>query len=154
MNSDSADFCPKGYSVYNTVVLGNGDMGVVIGGLPEDQRFYVGKNDFWSQVVQTPMTVGGIELRIPALTGATYQEEEDLFNAEVRGTFTKANLTVRTVSWVAANENLLVTEIQASGGSADVHATLFPKAQRSLTTISRFRSDAKSTAPDAGTSTA
>ena len=47
-------------------------------------------------------------------------------NAEVRGTFTKGGLTVRTRSWVAATENLAVTEMAADGGSVTVTAELFP----------------------------
>ena len=43
---------PPQHVPYGTVVdgpiLGNGDLGVAIGGPPEDQRFYFGKNDFWS----------------------------------------------------------------------------------------------------------
>src|SRR5262249_52930738 len=44
----------------------------------------------------------------------------------VRGTFTKAGLTVKTRSWVAATENLMVTELEAQGGSASATAELFP----------------------------
>lgn len=116
---------PSG-TVVDGPILGNGDVGVAIGGPPEDQRFYIGKNDFWSEVVQNPMTVGGVQLSIPALAGASYREEEDLYNADVRGRFAKAGLTVRTSSWVAATENLLVTELESEGGNADVHVTLFP----------------------------
>lgn len=117
---------PSG-TVVDGPVMGNGDVGVAIGGPPQEQRFYIGKNDFWSQLVQDPMTVGGVQLSIPALEGASYREEEDLLNAEVRGAFTKAGITVRTSSWVAATENLLVTELKLeSGANVEVHATLFP----------------------------
>lgn len=117
---------PSG-TVVDGPLLGNGDVGVAIGGPPEDQRFYIGKNDFWSQMVQDPMTVGGVRLSIPSLDGASYREEEDLFSAEVRGTFSKAGVTVKTASWVAATENLLVTELSLeSGTNVAVHATLFP----------------------------
>ena len=117
---------PSG-TVVDGPILGNGDVGVAIGGLPQEQRFYIGKNDFWSQMVQDPMTVGGVQLSIPALDGASYREEEDLLNAEVRGTFTKAGVTIKTSSWVAATENLLVSELKLeSGADVEVHATLFP----------------------------
>src|ERR1035437_8046850 len=117
---------PSG-TVVDGPIMGNGDVGVAIGGLPQEQRFYIGKNDFWSQLVQDPMTVGGVQLSIPALDGASYREEEDLLNAEVRGTFTKAGVTVKTSSWVAATEHLLVTELKLeSGADVEVHATLFP----------------------------
>ena len=116
---------PSG-TVSDGPTMGNGDVGVVMGGPPEDQRFYIAKNDFWSQTVQDPMTVGGIELKMPALNGATYREEENIFDGEVQGTFTKGDNTLKTTSWVSATENLLVTELKADHANVDVHAVLFP----------------------------
>lgn len=100
-------------------LLGNGDVGVVLAGLPETQMFYIGKNDCW---VRTPdsgkaVAVGHVELRIPALQGATYRQEQDFARAEVRGTFTKNGLTFHTRSWVDANDNLLLMELQCDGNS-------------------------------------
>ncbi|MFO1521161.1 MAG: LamG-like jellyroll fold domain-containing protein [Kiritimatiellia bacterium] len=107
-------------------LLGNGDVGVVLAGPPEAQRFHIGKNDFWTN---TPgqakiITVGRIELEIPGLRGASYRQEQDLAKAEVRGTFTKDALTVQTRSWVDATENLLFVEITSTGGPATLSATL------------------------------
>jgi len=106
--------------------LGNGDLGIAMGGPPEEQRFYFGKNDFWSQQ-ESPMSVGGLVVGIPDLAGASYQQEQDLLNAEVRGTFTKGSLTVRLRTWTAATENLVVTEMSMEGDSrVPVTAQLFP----------------------------
>jgi len=116
---------PSG-TVVDGPILGNGDVGVAIGGPPEQQQFYLGKNDFWSQQA-SPMTVGGIQLNIPGLSDAIYREEEDLFHAEVRGAFKNANTTVHTTSWVAATENLFVTKLEVDGSSGvEVNASLFP----------------------------
>ncbi len=116
---------PSG-TVVDGPILGNGDVGVALGGPPEQQRFYIGKNDFWSQQA-SPMTVGGMQLTMPDLSGATYREEQDLLHAEVHGAFKKANTTVETTSWVAATENLFVTKLQADGAAnVEVHASLFP----------------------------
>ena len=52
---------------------------------------------------------------MPGLQGASYRQEQDMANAEVRGTFTKGGATIRTRSWVDANENLLVTALQCAG---------------------------------------
>jgi alpha-L-fucosidase 2 len=68
-------------------LLGNGDVGVVNAGPPERQRFHIGKNDFWSR--HCIVTVGGVALEIPGLAGASYRQEQDLYNAEVRGAFVK-----------------------------------------------------------------
>ena len=99
-------------------LLGNGDVGVVLAGPPEAQVFYLGKNDFWTRHPANAkvINVGRVELNLPALQGATYRQEQDLARAEVRGTFTKAGLTVRTRSWVDANTNLLLTELLCDGG--------------------------------------
>ena len=98
-----------------------------MGGPPEEQSWYFGKNDFWS-LQCSPMSVGRLTLRIPEVAGATYRQEQDLANAEVRGTFRKGGFTVRTRTWVAAGENLAVTELAAEGGAASVTAELFPHA--------------------------
>jgi hypothetical protein len=101
-------------------LLGNGDVGVVLAGPPEAQVFYLGKNDFWTRQPANAkvIAVGRVELHIPALQGASYRQEQDLAQAEVRGTFTKGGLTVRTRSWVDANTNLLLTELQCEGPAA------------------------------------
>ena len=120
---------PSG-AVVDGPILGNGDLGIAIGGPPEEQRFYFGKNDFWSQQ-ESPMSVGGLALSIPDLAGASYRQEQDLLNAEVRGTFTKGNLTVHLRTWTAATENLAVTEMSQEGASAvPVTVQLFPSATK------------------------
>ena len=107
-------------------LLGNGDVGVVLGGPPEAQRFYLGKNDFWTRhpADARVITVGHVALNIPALAGANYRQEQDLARAEVRGTFTRDGLTVRTRSWVQADANLLLTELRCEGGTVSVSVRL------------------------------
>lgn len=98
-------------------LLGNGDVGVVFAGPPEKQVFYIGKNDFWTRTPEDSkvINVGRVILAIPALQGASYLQEQDLARAEVRGTFTKSGLTVHMRSWVDANTNLLLTELECDG---------------------------------------
>jgi len=96
-------------------LLGNGDVGVVLAGPPQAQKFYIGKNDFWRRTDASAEAVGNLTLTMPALQGASYRQEQDLANAEVCGTFTKDGTTVRTRSWVDANVNLLVTALQCEG---------------------------------------
>ncbi len=101
---------PSG-TVVDGPILGNGDLGVAVGGPPERQQLYFGKNDFWTQQ-GSPMSVGGITLEIPDLRGASYRQEQDLLNAEIRGTFATNGLQLHTRTWVDANENLVVMEIR------------------------------------------
>ena len=98
-------------------LLGNGDVGVVLAGPPEAQQFHLGKNDFWCRHDASVMAVGSIRLDVPALAGAAYHQEQDLAHGEVRGTFSKDLLTVRTRSWVSAEENLLVTSLRCEGST-------------------------------------
>jgi alpha-L-fucosidase 2 len=95
-------------------LLGNGDVGVVLAGPPEDQKFYIGKNDFWRRGDASVETVGTIGLSIPALQDATYRQEQDMAKAEVRGTFAKGDNSLQVRSWVDANENLLVTKLHCT----------------------------------------
>ena len=101
-------------------LLGNGDVGVAIGGPAERQTFFLSKNDFWSASRRRVITVGGLTVAVPALAGASYRQEQDLSKAEVRGTFAAKGLTVRTRSWVAASENLLVAELSCTGKATEV----------------------------------
>ena len=98
-------------------LLGNGDVGVALAGAPEEQRFYIGKNDFWRRNPgdASILSVGVVSLSIPALQGATYRQEQDLARAEVRGTFATDAVTLHTRSWVDANRNLLITSMRCEG---------------------------------------
>jgi hypothetical protein len=96
-------------------LLGNGDVGVVLAGPPDEHFFYIGKNDFWKTVNPMVAPVGALRISIPELKGASYQQEQDIAHAEVRGFFTKDDLRVGMRTWVADNENLLLTEILTQG---------------------------------------
>ena len=79
-------------------LLGNGDLGAVLGGPPEEQRFFLGKNDFWRRSDISMETIGTVSLSIPDLKGASYHQEQDLAHAEVRGTFSQEDRTLQTAS--------------------------------------------------------
>jgi alpha-L-fucosidase 2 len=98
-------------------LLGNGDVGVVLAGPPEAQRFHFGKNDFWRRNDASIVAVGSVSLDAPALAEASYHQEQDMARAEVRGTFSKDLLSVGTRSWVSAEENLLVTLLRCEGST-------------------------------------
>jgi hypothetical protein len=120
-------------------LLGNGAVGVALAGPPEAQRFHVGENDFWRRnpADASVMAVGVVNLSVAALQGARYRQEQDLARAEVRGTFAKGGVTLRTRSWVDANENLLVTLRRCEGTTAVTtrwaSTTFFPPAPSAST---------------------
>ncbi|MEI8372843.1 MAG: hypothetical protein WCJ35_08420 [Planctomycetota bacterium] len=110
-------------------LLGNGDLGVVIGGPPEAQHFYISKADFWR--FQGGHRKGGghpfgsLDIKIPALAGGTYLVEQELYPAITTSRFTKGQTNVTMRSWVAATDNVLIVELSAAGTPADVEVKLW-----------------------------
>jgi alpha-L-fucosidase 2 len=102
--------------------LGNGDVRVVIGGASSAQTLYVSKSDFWTAsgggYGYNPLNLGGITIRIAGLNGSSYRLEQDILRAEARGIFTINGQTVTQRSYVAATDNLIVTNLSLSGGNS------------------------------------
>ena len=107
-------------------MLGNGDVGVMAGGSCNELVLRIAKNDFWTDdaPINTessfkgvrPIAVGGITIKFDG-TGepSGYRMEQDILNAEVRTTLTVAECNIKMRSWIAAKENILVTEIAIGG---------------------------------------
>ncbi|MCF7855843.1 MAG: hypothetical protein K9N51_13670, partial [Candidatus Pacebacteria bacterium] len=110
-------------------LLGNGDLGAVISGNPEAQRFWISKNNFWRLVdghrTGGPRLFGSVEFSIPALAGATYRAEQDFYPATTTSRFTKGETNVTMRSWIAATADLLIVELSVTGGSVDVETKLW-----------------------------
>lgn len=100
-------------------LLGNGFTGVALAGPPEAQTFYVARNDFWrlkSALDESyPLVLGKIELSIPALKGASYLVEQQLYDATTTARFTKGDLSVSYKTYISAEEDLLVLELEMNG---------------------------------------
>ncbi|MEV6843641.1 hypothetical protein [Actinoplanes sp. NPDC051411] len=99
-------------------LLGNGDIGVAVGGSISNQTLYLGKNDFFSGSSHAIRPLGRIALIAPALAGSSYRVVQDIAHAEVRGTYALGSQTLNTVSWVDANSGLVVTSFTLTGGAA------------------------------------
>jgi len=110
-------------------LLGNGDMGVAIGGPPESQRLWLAKNDFWrlksEYSTSGPRVFGGIDVGIAALKGASYRVEQSLYEAVTDSTFITGGVTVKMRTWVAATKNVLVVQLTAEGGAVDAAVNLW-----------------------------
>jgi len=121
-------------------ILGNGDVGVVIGGAPQSQRFWISKCDFWKANPGNhkgggPKMIGGVDISIPAMAGASYHAEQILAEPEIRSTFSKADgSSVVMRSWVAASEDLLVIELVSKGKAVKVKAKPWVKSGDDSTT--------------------
>ena len=118
-------------------LMGNGHMMAVVGGTAAAQTYYVDATDFWNNTV--PKTIGGVTVSISALSasGTSYQQAQDIGNAEVRSTFANSSETITERSWVSANEDTMVLVLSnASGSSASPSVTVktFAGAQDSLPT--------------------
>ena len=96
--------------------LGNGDVGVAVGGPISDQTFYLGKNDFFSSTSHAIKPLGRIVVSAGGLSGASYHVVQDIQHAEVRGTYTLNGQTLTTRSWVDANTDMFVTGFTLTGG--------------------------------------
>ena len=106
-------------------ILGNGDVGVVISGAPEKQRFWISKCDFWkarpgNHKAGGPVLLGGIDVLFPELADATYHAEQILYEPEIVSTFRTSKAAVEMRSWVAASENLLIIQITCTAGTTTV----------------------------------
>ena len=118
-------------------LLGNGDLGAVVSGKPEAQCFWISKNNFWrlkdGHRQGGPRLFGTLEVFIPALTGATYRVEQQLFPAITEGLFAKDGAKVTMRSWVAATEQVLFVELSAGGQPVEVALKLTPAKGRGST---------------------
>ncbi|WP_018756477.1 glycosyl hydrolase family 95 catalytic domain-containing protein [Paenibacillus terrigena] len=96
-------------------IIGNGDVGVVISGLPERQRLWISKVDFWKAKRiypnGSPCLLGGMDIQIPALKDTAYHTEQHLHDAKVVSTFRGDSIAVTMTSWVAAEENAVIVEL-------------------------------------------
>lgn len=94
------------------VLEGNGSVGVVLGGQPDQCSFYFGRNDFWSVLRGRIMPVGSLRFSIPALHGASYYVQENIGPADITGTFGIARYQLALKSWVATQKNLVVVQLE------------------------------------------
>lgn len=110
-------------------LIGNGDIGVVISGPPEQQRLWISKTDFWKAKLiypnGSPCLIGGIDIHIPELSGASYYSEQRLLEAKVVSTFHGDSSTVTTSAWVSATDNVLVVELTCEGKAVSVALDLW-----------------------------
>jgi len=108
-------------------LLGNGDLGVTIGGPPNALQFWIGKNDFWraagrvvdgsrfGRTLGSPCGITAIGMCVDPISSSVWHAEQDMRDAEVRlefPTYTEKGMTFR--AWIPATENLLVIELTST----------------------------------------
>jgi alpha-L-fucosidase 2 len=106
----------------NAPLLGNGSSAVAIAGAPEQQTYYLARNDFWrlksGYNESFPAVLGKLQINIPALKQASYRIEQELYNAVTIVDFRKGDTSVIIRSMVAATNDWLIIEVQNNGQSA------------------------------------
>jgi hypothetical protein len=111
----------------DALLLGNGDMGLSVGGEAESLRFWLNKNDFWRLQNQhlgaQPKLFGWIDLKTPAMQGATYHIEQPIYNPITHGTFTKDGATLEFRARVMATANVGWIELTATGKPLEMEIT-------------------------------
>ncbi len=72
-------------------IMGNGDVGMVLGGNPEDQCFYLSKTDFWKAQKGYPdggaCYIGTFRIQSEVLKGAPYHAEQCIDKALITTNF-------------------------------------------------------------------
>ena len=109
-------------------LMGNGDMGVCLGGPPEALRFILSKNDFWrlrsEHRSSGPRVFGSLDIVIDSMKDAGYRVEQTICNGVTVVFLEKQALSVQVTSWVAATDNMLVIEFAALQGEVDATVSL------------------------------
>ena len=98
-------------------LVGNGDIGITMGGTPDKLSFYIGKNDFWWPYEEYPFGIalpGALHVSIPVLEGAEYYAEQRLDEADIISRFTKGDLQVNINVLVPATRNMVIFEFSAN----------------------------------------
>lgn len=117
-------FCeaPMAIPSYNSTdapLLGNGYTGIAIGGPPQEQTFYISRNDFWrlesAYDGSFPLSLGMLKISSPSLVGATYRLEQSLYDATTISEFRKDELTLRSEIYVAAKQDIMHIRLKAEG---------------------------------------
>jgi len=99
------------------LVTGNGDLGIVLTGGGGKLNLGLGKNDFWGVVRGGICTAGAQDISSPDLKFTDFQMEQNVGAATLTGKFEaqKNGLGLRTESWVAYPENIVVTRLENTG---------------------------------------
>ena len=111
----------------DALLMGNGDMGLAVGGEAESLRFWINKNDFWRLQNQhlgaQPKLFGWIDIKAPQLQGASYHIEQPIYNPITHGTFTKDGATLEFRARVMAGANIGWIELTATGKPLEIEIT-------------------------------
>ncbi len=91
-------------------ILGNGEVGVTMGGTPEEQTLYMNRVDFGCRAL------GGVTIKAGKGAAAeSYRYEQDTRTGQVRSRVTISGNPTGMQTWLAAHEPLVVTRLSNIG---------------------------------------
>jgi alpha-L-fucosidase 2 len=109
-------------------LMGNGDMGVAIAGDAQKHCFILCKNDFWRLKHQygktCPVPFGEFVITLNQFNNNNYEITQDLHSATTTGNFQGKQHSVKMTSYVAATNNLLIIELQATQKTVNAKVSL------------------------------
>jgi alpha-L-fucosidase 2 len=112
-------------------ITGNGDIGLTVSGLPEKQRYWISKSDFWKSGPDLkqagPSLIGGIDIEIVDLKDASYKVEQILYEPVITSGFSTGENTVNINARVMATDNMIVLEIGTTRKPVNVQLNLWVK---------------------------
>jgi alpha-L-fucosidase 2 len=112
-------------------LAGNGDLGLTVSGPPRRQRYWISKNDFWKSgpdIKQTgPSLIGGLDIAIDELAGASYHVEQILYEPVLVSQFSAPGATVTIQARVLASDNMIALDIRSAGRPVRVKLDLWAK---------------------------
>lgn len=108
-------------------LMGNGDITMCVGYIPNRLRFYISKNDFWRLKSQAdnlsgPRIVAFADINLNNFTSDTFHAEQNLSNGVTTSTLSKNRLKVK--SWVSATDNSIFIELEAGKNAVDLSLDL------------------------------
>lgn len=112
-------------------IAGNGDIGIVYGGTPENQCIYISKTDFWKAKTGYPdgglCLPGGLNISVPELKGSRFYADQVIANGNIHSVFTGDGLSFRMKAFVPADYHQIIIELTATGKPCHVTLDLWPK---------------------------
>ena len=100
-------------------VAGNGDVGIVIGGKPEFQTFYISKVDFWKAKRGYPeggvCLPGGLNISVPELKDASFYAEQVIATGTIKEVFKKDGIELQFSTFIPSGDNSVIIEMSNKG---------------------------------------
>ena len=113
-------------TLHKGAYLGNGDLGVHLGGTEHSLKYYLGKNGFhagndvaagrWTQHILN-LAVLTVEKSSGIESGSAYRVTQDIKNSEIRTSCTMAGAAVQTKAYISDSTNAIVLELSTDSGA-------------------------------------